>query len=85
MEQWQILKQKLLSLLACLSSKLKPTDIKNIEALINEGEELIALEILCSQLAEWDSACTPEQIMQIATVGKEIGLDESYLQDIPIE
>lgn len=66
-------------LLSALADRLRPEDVQNVEHLIDHNESGVALEILCSQLDEFDAMLRPSELAEIRSLAKQFDVDVSYL------
>ena len=71
-------KPRFQSIVKQLSSKLTPSDVAQIDELINVGELVVAFENFCTQLYERDAVCSMAEVQQIALLGAELGVEEKY-------
>ncbi len=74
---FSIIKYQLEKLVGELTDFLTVEDIKNVHELINHGECGVALELICSQLFEYEVAISSEMLQRI----KEIGIDMSLPEE----
>lgn len=74
----------LLNLIAeCSDSTIPTTQLQDMASLVKAGEPGVALENLCTQLFEYDVRVAPGVAAQLATVGRAMGIDEKYWQNLP--
>lgn len=76
MVPFNIIENNLRLLLGEFSKKLSVTDLKNISILIEHNEFGEALEILCTQLYEYDIAIGSQQYLIIEQTAKTMKMSE---------
>lgn len=60
-----------------------PSDeIDTIEGLIQAGEQLVAFEVLVTQVVEYDIVLEPNVRQGLLKAGAELGAEASYLEDL---
>ena len=79
-ESGEIIKEALEEISGCFEGDTK----KNVKELLAGGEPGIALEVLCSQLVEFDVAITLEVKEKLSIAAKMMGMEIEDLQDISI-
>ncbi len=66
-------------LLSTLADRLRAEDVRNVEHLVDHDEGGIALEILCTQLFEFDAMLRPSERAEIQSLANLLEVDVSYL------
>ncbi len=70
--------EPLRKVLATVRGTLPDEDVSNIGQLIDVGEWALAVEILCTQLYEYDIDVELETIQRIAAVGERLEVPAHY-------
>lgn len=61
------------------ATELPLDDSDEIETLIQVGERLVAFELLCTQLYEYDIRLDSGIVQQLVEVGKSLGSQDKYI------
>lgn len=61
---------------------LTPDEIDSLNDLIRAGEELVAFEMLCTQIYEWSIPLPPAVIRDLQQLGATLGADPSDADDL---
>lgn len=73
----------LLTLIAdCSDGPIPTIQLQEMVSLVNAGEPGVALENLCTQLFEYDVRVHPHVTAQLASIGRAMGIDERYWQNL---
>lgn len=62
---------------------LPKSDVESIIVLIDAGEGRVALEILCTQIYEYDVELNGMQRSELRTLGNHLGVSVNYLLGDP--
>jgi len=57
---------------------LRPEDKESVVSVIEGGEWLIAVEILCTQFYEWEISLTSRHIRELEELGSTIGASHRF-------
>lgn len=76
------LEKRMQAVLDEISQYLVPDTERNVRELLVHGEAGIALELLCSQLAEFDIAIPLKIKEQLAVFAEDMGMEVSELQEL---
>jgi hypothetical protein len=74
------IEQDLLQILSVFAERLPGNDLKNVRELFVHNECGIGLEILCSQLNEYEVELTALEVDSLISFADELGVDISYLK-----
>lgn len=56
-----------------LAPSLPDDDVANIESLVNAHEWLVAFEVFCTQIFEWEISLEPTVILDLEDLGDVLG------------
>ena len=57
---------------------LSPTDVGSVELMLDGGEGVLAIEVLCEQAFEYDVPVSREALDTIRDLGRELGTRDYY-------
>ncbi len=83
----RILAAELRAIVAAFSEKLPPGDVGAAEDLISHGEYGVALELICTQVHEYELPVAKETFRAIEQCGRRMQMDESswnFLRDLRV-
>lgn len=73
------------AIVIAVEGRLPAADTQNAWGLVDAGEPGVALELLCTQLHEFDIAISESLLVQIITAGEAMGLASDLWTDLAVE
>lgn len=78
----QAIEDKLVAIIVGFERELPAAQVAEMQELAKAGEPGIAFENLCTQLYEYDVAIDSARLEMIAEVGRFMGIDDSFWQNL---
>lgn len=71
-------KRRIIRLAGAFAGRLPERDIEGVRDLAGAGEWGLALEVLATQIYEYDLVVSKSEYEEIAAIGAEFGVEERY-------